>query len=164
MNRTCVIGSNDAKPDCCANNTRGPSDRSGCDRPPCQSRSPQALDRFKQATVFVPATQGRVLIPVQAGIHASGYQTGSLQTMRRSLRIHAYTVAEDITHYERNLQQIDAVSSPSVCQTPEPSLLFPSIIAAFLTGSKTKGLGRGTQLRAWRICTKVRVTLCLTSG
>jgi hypothetical protein len=50
-------------------------------------------------------------------------------------------------HYERNLQQIDVVSSPSVYQTPEPSLLFPSIIAAFLTGSGTEESGRRSQLK-----------------
>ena len=40
-----------------------------------------------------------------------------------------------LVHY-KNLQQIEVVSSPSVHQTPDPSLLFPSIITAFLTGSR----------------------------
>ena len=48
---------------------------------------------------------------------------------------------------ERNLQQIDAVSGPCVYQTPDPSLLFPSSIAAFLTGSSAKESGHRSQLR-----------------
>ena len=36
----------------------------------------------------------------------------------------------------------EAVSSPSLHQTAEPSLLFPSMIAAFLTGSAMKESGR----------------------
>lgn len=40
-----------------------------------------------------------------------------------------------LVHY-KNLQQIEVVSSPSVHQTPDPSLLFPSIITAFFTGSR----------------------------
>lgn len=53
---------------------------------------------------------------------------------------------DDIVHYKRNPQQIRAVGSPSILQTPEPSLLFPSIIAAFLTGSAANGLGHGSQV------------------
>jgi hypothetical protein len=45
----------------------------------------------------------------------------------------------DLVHYKKNLQHIEAVSSPSSHQTTEPSLLFPSMIAAFLTGSGMKG-------------------------
>ena len=40
-----------------------------------------------------------------------------------------------LVHY-KNLQQIEVVSSPSVHQTPDPSLLFPSMITAFRTGSR----------------------------
>ena len=53
-----------------------------------------------------------------------------------------------LVHYKRNLQQIEAVSSPAVHQTPEPSLLFPSTITAFLTGSRADGSDR--QLRVAR--------------
>ena len=41
-----------------------------------------------------------------------------------------------LVDYKMDLRQLEAVSSPSLHQTPEPSLLFPSMITAFLTGSR----------------------------
>lgn len=52
-----------------------------------------------------------------------------------------------LVDYGKNLQQIEAVSSPSAHQTPEPSLLFPSTITAFLTGSRTDGSGHWLRVR-----------------
>ena len=47
-----------------------------------------------------------------------------------------------LVDYRKNLQQMKAINGPSAHQTPEPSLLFPSTITAFLTGSSAEGLGR----------------------
>ena len=54
------------------------------------------------------------------------------------------SVKNDLVHYKKNLQHIGAVSSrsPPLHQMPEPSLLFPSMIAAFLTGSEMDELDR----------------------
>jgi len=51
-------------------------------------------------------------------------------------------VKNDLVHYKKNLQHIDVVSGPSLHQTADPSLLFPSKIAAFLTGSGADESGR----------------------
>lgn len=71
----------------------------------------------------------------------------------------------------RGIYNTEAVSGPPVHQTPEPSLLFPSMSAAFLTGSGMDELGRrlhvvgsNEEMRRYSIRTKVRVALSLTSS
>ena len=112
-----------------ANSTKGLRNRSKC-RSPCQLHSPQPSNflRRNHTTVFVPIGINKNSFLLRVTFTRIGAQSRMVENdvpIIPNIRFHGDGSTKK--YHGRNLQQINVVSSHTVYQTLDPSLLFLSI-------------------------------------